>query len=74
MTALALHVLVRNHQLDLDDASVARVVAERRADPLFTDGAVRTPDGQLSFVYKAAAEIGELGDNTAAMRAGHHER
>src|SRR4029079_3308060 len=24
----------------------------------------------LSFVYKAAAEIGELGDNTRAMRAG----
>ena len=27
--------------------------------------AVRTADGCLSFVYKAAAEIGELGDNTA---------
>ena len=26
-------------------------------------------DGVLSFVYKAAAEIGELGDNTAALRA-----
>ena len=27
-----------------------------------------TPEGHLSFVYKAAAEIGELGDNTAALR------
>jgi glucosamine--fructose-6-phosphate aminotransferase (isomerizing) len=64
-----LHVLVRGHGLDLEDPAVARIVTERKADPLFTDGAVRTPDGQLSFVYKAAAEIGELGDNTAAMRA-----
>jgi glucosamine--fructose-6-phosphate aminotransferase (isomerizing) len=32
-------------------------------------GAVRVADGVLSFVYKAAAEIGELGDNTAALRA-----
>ena len=38
-------------------------------DHLFRSNAVRTPEGHLSFVYKAAAEIGELGDNTAAMRA-----
>ena len=63
------HILVRGHELDLDDQALAAIVAKRRSDPLFTDGAVRTPDGQLSFVYKAAAEIGELGDNTAAMRA-----
>ena len=63
------HVLVRGHGLDLDDPAVAHLIAARKADPLFTDGAVRTPDGLLSFVYKAAAEIGELGDNTAAMRA-----
>jgi glucosamine--fructose-6-phosphate aminotransferase (isomerizing) len=63
------HVLVRNHGLDLDDPVISRLIAERKADPLFTDGAVRTPEGLLSFVYKAAAEIGELGDNTAAMRA-----
>jgi glucosamine--fructose-6-phosphate aminotransferase (isomerizing) len=30
---------------------------------------VRAPSGHLSFVYKAAAEIGELGDNTQALRA-----
>ncbi len=64
-----LHVLVRNHGLDLDSGPAAAVLAERGADPLFTDGAVRTPQGHLSFVYKAPAEIGELGDNTHAMRA-----
>jgi glucosamine--fructose-6-phosphate aminotransferase (isomerizing) len=31
--------------------------------------ALRTPLGHLSLVYKAAAEIGELGDNTRALRA-----
>ena len=30
---------------------------------------MRTADGHLSFVYKAAAEIGELGDNTRSLRA-----
>jgi glucosamine--fructose-6-phosphate aminotransferase (isomerizing) len=41
-----------------------------RGDALFTNGALRAlPDGTLSFVYKAAAEIGELGDNSAALRA-----
>ncbi len=41
----------------------------RLADPLFTSNAVRiTPEGHLSLVYKAAAEIGELGDNTRMMR------
>ena len=34
-----------------------------RTDPLFQSGSVRLADGCLSFVYKAAAEIGELGDN-----------
>ena len=44
-------------------------MASRSGDHLFRSKAVRTPEGLLSFVYKAAAEIGELGDNTAAMRA-----
>ena len=64
-----LTVLVRDHGLDLDDPAVARMVAARAGDHLFRSNAVRTPEGHLSFVYKAAAEIGELGDNTAAMRA-----
>ena len=64
-----LTVLVRDHGLDLADPAVARLVAARAGDHLFRSNAVRTPEGHLSFVYKAAAEIGELGDNTAAMRA-----
>ena len=58
--------LVHGHGLDLDDPAIAALLAARADDPLFTSGAVRvTPEGHLSFVYKAAAEIGELGDNTA---------
>ena len=30
---------------------------------------MRVADGNLAFVYKTAAEIGELGDNTARLRA-----
>ncbi|MFZ6004042.1 MAG: SIS domain-containing protein [Actinomycetota bacterium] len=64
-----LTILLRDHGLDLDDPAVARLLGGRADDPLFRSRAVRTPEGHLSFVYKAAAEIGELGDNTAAMRA-----
>jgi glucosamine--fructose-6-phosphate aminotransferase (isomerizing) len=64
-----LHVLVSGHGLDLADADVARLIGARSADPLFTAGSVRVADGQLGFVYKTAAEIGELGDNTARLRA-----
>jgi glucosamine--fructose-6-phosphate aminotransferase (isomerizing) len=64
-----LTVLVRDHDLDLADPPVARLIAARDGDVLFRSNAVRVADGHLCFVYKAAAEIGELGDNTAAMRA-----
>jgi len=60
-----LHVLVTGHGIDPLDAALA----PRVADTLFTSGAVRVVDGALSLVYKAAAEIGELGDNGAALRA-----
>ena len=41
---------------------------ERRGhDPSFGSGSVRLVDGVLSVVHKTAAEIGELGDNTAAL-------
>ena len=63
-----LHLLVRNHGLDLSSPALRAVIADRAADPLFGSMAVRTPEGHLSFVYKAAAEIGELGDNTRALR------
>ena len=63
-----IHLLVEGHGLDLDAPDVRAVLEQRAADPLFTSLAVRTPNGLLSFVYKAAAEIGELGDNVRALR------
>ena len=63
-----LHVLVTGHGLDLDGEPVRSLLRGRTADPLFPSMAVRVPGGHLAFVYKAAAEIGELGDNTRALR------
>lgn len=63
-----LHLLVRS-DVDPADPAVRRLLDERSADPLFVSGAVRRVDGGLGLVYKAAAEIGELGDNTAVLRA-----
>ena len=63
-----LHVLVDGHGLDLTVPELAAEIGRRASDDLFTDGSVRVADGRLGFVYKAAAEIGELGDNTAALR------
>ncbi len=64
-----LMVLVHGHGLDLGAPALAALVAGRASDHLFTGGAVRvTPEGHLSLVYKAAAEIGELGDNTRVLR------
>jgi glutamine---fructose-6-phosphate transaminase (isomerizing) len=62
-----LHVFVWGH--DIDPSALATLVTERGVDPLFQSGAVVVAGECLSFVYKAAAEIGELGDNTAALRA-----
>lgn len=61
-------VFVRNHGLDLDAPSVSALLADRTHDPLLPSGSVRASKGNLCFVYKAAAEVGELGDNTRAMR------
>jgi hypothetical protein len=78
-----LHVMVTDHGLDLTDPTISRLLDARATDPLFTSGAVRAPGGHLSFVYKTAAEIGELGDNTArsaqirrhpAARCGRHRQ
>ena len=60
-----INVLVSAHALGAGDP---RLEARTR-DPLYTSLAVREVDGTLSFVYKVAAEIGELGDNTSALRA-----
>jgi len=61
-------VLVTSPQLASVSDEVARTIAERELDPLFTNGSVRHISSTVVFVYKAAAEIGELGDNTRAMR------
>jgi glucosamine--fructose-6-phosphate aminotransferase (isomerizing) len=64
------HVFVRGHNLEVDDPSTAAEISGRDRDPTYQSGSVRMASGVLSFVYKAAAEIGELGDNTRALRAG----
>ncbi|HEY3240058.1 MAG TPA: SIS domain-containing protein, partial [Acidimicrobiia bacterium] len=59
-----LHLFVTGHDVTAGDPEVAA----RVADPLFRSNSVReTPEG-LAFVYKAAAEIGELGDNIRVLR------
>ena len=65
-----IHLLVTGHGLDPSDPEIAA----RAGDALFRSGSVRlVADGAagpaLAFVYKAAAEIGELGDNVRAVRA-----
>jgi glucosamine--fructose-6-phosphate aminotransferase (isomerizing) len=64
-----LHLLVRHHGLDFREPAIRRLVDARATDPLFGSGSVRAVGDELAFVYKAAAEIGELGDNTAVLRA-----
>jgi len=62
-----IEIIVSNHGLDLHDSTVtARLAA--RTDATFASGAARAVSGNLVFVYKAAFEIGELGDNSAAIR------
>ena len=64
-----LQVTVTGHGLDLATEPHASQFRDRSNDLAFRSGSVRWCDGALVFVYKAAAEIGELGDNTAALRA-----
>jgi glutamine---fructose-6-phosphate transaminase (isomerizing) len=63
-----LHVQVSGHGLDLTAAPVADAL-KRRSGRLFGSGSVRSIGGTLAFVYKAANEIGRLGDNGEALRA-----
>ncbi len=61
-----LQVSVWNHGIHPTDP----MVVARLRDPLHRSGSVRLLEGgALAFVVKVAAEIGELGDNTAALRA-----
>jgi len=62
-----LEVQLTGHGLDAADPSVRAALVERGAMS-FTNGSLRLTDGALVAVHKAAAEIGELGDNTAALR------
>lgn len=63
-----IHVMVFNHGLDWREPEVEALAASRRSDGVFNSGAVRGGTNYAGFVYKAAAEIGELGDNVAAIR------
>jgi glutamine---fructose-6-phosphate transaminase (isomerizing) len=63
-----LHVFVWDHDLDGADPKVTTALTTRAADPLFVNRSARLVGNRLSIVYKAAAEIGELGDNTRALR------
>jgi glucosamine--fructose-6-phosphate aminotransferase (isomerizing) len=62
-----LELQLTGHGLDPDDPAIASLL-DQRSDASFASGAVRLVDGVLVVVHKAAAEIGELGDNTAALR------
>ncbi|MCY3642256.1 MAG: SIS domain-containing protein [Acidimicrobiaceae bacterium] len=64
-----LHLQISGHGLDPDDPAVAEALVRRAGDESFGSGSVRLVDGVLSIVHKTAAEIGELGDNTSALRA-----
>lgn len=61
------HLYLWGHDIAPD--ALDSLLAERGTDVLFQSGSVEVSGDSLSFVYKAAAEIGELGDNTAALRA-----
>jgi glucosamine--fructose-6-phosphate aminotransferase (isomerizing) len=53
----------------LDEADRAALRDLGRADPLLRNGAVLPTADGLALVYKRAAIVGSLGDNTAALRA-----
>jgi len=59
---------ISQHNLDLSDPAVQALI-DARDHRSFTSGSVKVADGTLIIVYKTAAEIGELGDNTAALRS-----
>ncbi|HEX6813796.1 MAG TPA: SIS domain-containing protein [Planctomycetota bacterium] len=59
--------------IDADSPKLRALRAGRDSDPLFQDSSVRLADGCLNFVYKHAAEIGELGDNVRKLRASIRE-
>ncbi|MFM7069696.1 MAG: SIS domain-containing protein, partial [Actinomycetes bacterium] len=63
-----IEVQLTGHGIAPDDPILRRALAER-SHRSFTSGSVRVVGDVLLIVYKTSAEIGELGDNTAALRA-----
>ncbi len=61
-------VVVWAHGLTADRLPAGVSWADRCNDPLFVSRSLRITNDVWTFVYKAAAEIGELGDNTRAIR------
>ena len=61
-------VVVWGHGLTADRLPAGTTWTERCNDPLFVSRSLRITGDVWTFVYKAAAEIGELGDNTRAIR------
>jgi glucosamine--fructose-6-phosphate aminotransferase (isomerizing) len=67
-----IHIMVSGFEPDERSQALMAARVEEAGTPvgeLFVSGALRAPKGALSFVYKAASEIGELGDNVRALRA-----
>lgn len=67
--SVGLHIFVSDHGFDLDEPAFARALDERDDDLAFANTSVRRIGDVVGFVYKESAEIGDLGDNTAALRA-----
>jgi len=63
-----IELVLHRHGIDLADPVIAAEIA-RRNDVNFSSGALRVEGESIVFVYKAAFEIGELGDNTASLRS-----
>ena len=61
-------VLVTSSSFASPTPEMVAAISLRSIDPLFTNNSVRHTANTIVFVYKAAAEIGELGDNTRHMR------
>ena len=60
--------MIRDHALDFDDPITATEIQNRSLDNDFKSGSIRVVGDQISFVYKTASEIGQLGDNTLVLR------
>ncbi len=62
-----IEVQLTGHGISAESAELAAMITERESVS-FTNRSVRLVGDVLVIAYKVAAEIGELGDNTAALR------